>query len=136
MNDREPTGFLLAPDDGADKASRQAESEPVYTIGELAKKFGLSLRALRFYEVLGLLTPERQGHRRIYGREAVDRLAAILKAKRFGFTLSETKQMLADEASTLKLTRERCLEQIAFFERRIAEMKSVLAELRRIYTSL
>jgi DNA-binding transcriptional MerR regulator len=127
-------GFLLAADDRADGASRQAKNEPVYTIGELAKKFKVSHRTLRFYESVGLLTPLREGHRRIYGRKDADRLAVIVKAKKFGFTLSEARQMIADGASqqTLKLSREKCLEQIAVLERKLVEIERALAELRRI----
>jgi DNA-binding transcriptional MerR regulator len=131
-------GFLLAPDDGADNASGQAKNEPVYTIGEVAKQFKVTHRTLRFYESLGLLTPLRQGHRRVYGRKDADRLAAIVKAKKLGFTLSEARQMIADETSqeTLRLSREKCLEQIALLERKRAETEDALAELRRITTLL
>src|SRR5215471_15886443 len=129
-------GFLLAPDDSADSASRQTENEPVYTIGELAKKYKVTDRTLRFYESLGLLTPLREGQRRIYGRKDVDRLAVVIKARKLGFTLSEARQLIVDEASqqTLKLSREKCLEQIAFLERKRKEIEEALTELRRITT--
>jgi len=114
--------------------------EPSYSIGELAKQFDVSLRTLRFYESRGLLSPSRQGQRRRYGREDVDRLTVILKAKKLGFTLSDIREMIAadGEASrhALKLSREKCLEQIAVFERKLAETEEALAELRWIYTSL
>lgn len=121
--------------DSADSASGQAKNEPIYTIGELAKKFGLTRRTLRFYEGLGLLTPDRKGRQRIYTRENADRLGAIIKAKKLGFTLNEARQMIADEApqNTLKLSREKCLEQIAVMERKLAEIEKALAELRSIY---
>ena len=116
-------------------------AEPVYSIGDLAKKFEVSLRTLRFYESRGLLSPDRAGHHRRYGRNDADRLTVILKAKKLGFTLSEIREMIgADggEASrhALKLSREKCLEQIAVFERKLAETEEALAELRWIYTSL
>jgi DNA-binding transcriptional MerR regulator len=137
MNGCNPPEFLFAADDGASGGSERANSDPVYTIGELADRFGLTLRTLRFYERLGLLTPRREGRRRIYASKDADRLAAILRAKRLGFTLSETRHMIADEASpeTLNLTREKCLEQIARLERQLAEIEEALAELRRISAS-
>jgi DNA-binding transcriptional MerR regulator len=115
--------------------------EPIYSIGDLARKFDVSLRTLRFYESRGLLSPSREGHHRRYGRKDADRLIVVLKAKKLGFTLAEIQEMIAangSEASrqTLKLSRERCLEQIALFERKLAETEEALAELRWIYTSL
>lgn len=115
--------------------------EPIYSIGDLARKFEVSLRTLRFYESRGLLAPRRQGQHRRYGRQDADRLMVVLKAKKLGFTLAEIQDMIAangGEASrqTLKLSREKCLEQIALFERKLAETEEALAELRWIYTSL
>jgi len=115
--------------------------EPVYSIGDLARKFDVSLRTLRFYESRGLLSPSRQGHHRRYGRRDADRLTVVLKAKKLGFTLAEIHEMIAANGSevsrqALKLSREKCLEQIALFERKLAETEEALAELRWIYTSL
>ena len=117
------------------------DAEPIHSIGDLAKKFGVTLRTLRFYESRGLLRPHRAGHHRRYGRRDADRLTVILKAKKLGFSLSEIGEMIAaDDGETsgraLKLSRKKCLEQIALFERKLAETEEALAELRWIYTSL
>jgi DNA-binding transcriptional MerR regulator len=138
MSTCDPPQFFLTADERPDKSSGSPENEASYSIGELAGKFDISLRTLRFYESRGLLSPGRQGRRRVYGRKDTERLIIILKAKKLGFTLSEIRQMIADDASqqTLKLSREKCLEQIEFFERKIAEAEDALAELRWIYTSL
>lgn len=124
----------------ADPADENAD-EPIYSIGDLAGKFDVSLRTLRFYEARGLLSPHRQGLHRRYGRRDADRLTVILKAKKLGFTLAEIGEMIAaesDEASrhALRLSRKKCLEQIALFERKLVETEEALAELRWIYTSL
>src|ERR1700756_4785901 len=71
--------------------------EPIYSIGDLAKKFDVSLRTLRFYESRGLLSPTRHGRHRRYGRNDADRLTIILKAKKLGFTLGEIREMIAGE---------------------------------------
>jgi DNA-binding transcriptional MerR regulator len=115
--------------------------KPIYSIGDLARKFDVSLRTLRFYESRGLLSPCREGHHRRYGRKDADRLTVVLKAKKLGFTLAEIQEMIAANASeasrqALKLSREKCLEQIAVFERKLVETEEALAELRWIYTSL
>ena len=118
-----------APDGGTPKTE--------YSINELAHEFSLTHRALRFYESRGLLSPERDGRRRIFSREDRDRLALIVKGKKLGFTLTEISEMVdarSGRASQhgLKLTAEKCREQIAHFERQIAEANEALAELRRI----
>ena len=123
----------------ANDAAGPAPAE--FSITALAEEFGLTHRALRFYESRGLVTPRREGRKRIYSRADRDRLALILKGKRFGFTLAEISGMIDAEAGRasehgLKLTAEKCLEQIAFFERQLREAGEALAELRRIHLSL
>jgi DNA-binding transcriptional MerR regulator len=118
-----------------------AASQSEFTITELAQEFGLTHRALRFYDSRGLLSPQRDGRRRIFTRADRDRLALIVKGKKLGFTLSEISQMIEAQAGrasahTLKLTAEKCLQQIAFFERQMREAGEALAELRRIHLSL
>ncbi|MEJ0078511.1 MAG: MerR family transcriptional regulator [Alphaproteobacteria bacterium] len=112
-----------------------------YTIAELAQEFGLTLRALRFYHSRGLISPERDGRRRIFSRADRDRLALIVKGKKLGFTLAEISQMTEAQsgranAHTLKLTAEKCLEQIGFFERQMREAAEALTELREIHLAL
>jgi DNA-binding transcriptional MerR regulator len=124
-----------------DLPNRAAASQSEFTITELAQEFGLTHRALRFYDSRGLLSPQRDGRRRVFSRADRDRLALIVKGKKLGFTLSEISQMIEAQsgrasAHTLKLTAEKCLEQIAFFERQMREAGEALAELRRIHLSL
>lgn len=66
----------------------------LFRIGDLAHEFGLSLRALRFYEDKGLLSPRRAGVTRLYDREDHTRLRLILFGRQIGFTLAETKQLI------------------------------------------
>lgn len=126
-------------DDPKNQASDTAQTE--FTITDLARAFGLTHRALRFYESRGLLSPQRDGRKRIFSRADRDRLALILKGKKLGFTLAEISRMVEAQAGrasehTLKLTAEKCLEQIAFFERQMREAGEALAELRRMHLSL
>ncbi|MEJ8813467.1 MerR family DNA-binding transcriptional regulator [Variovorax ureilyticus] len=65
-----------------------------FTIGELAKEFDLTTRAIRFYEDMGLLAPERAGLQRIYSSRDRARLTLTLRAKRLGLTLTEAKEIL------------------------------------------
>jgi len=106
--------------------------EPAYTIGAVVRQFGLTHRALRFYESRGLIKPVRRGSTRLYGPKHLERLAVIVKAKKLGLTLTAIGQLIADEGSeqTLRLSRERCEAQIAVLERKLAETQEALAELR------
>jgi DNA-binding transcriptional MerR regulator len=129
-------------------ASPPAENQPggsgeqaEFTIADLAREFGLTLRALRFYHSRGLISPERDGRRRIFSRADRDRLALIVKGKKLGFTLAEISQMIDVQAGranahTLKLSAEKCLQQIAFFERQMREAADALTELREIHLAL
>src|SRR5882757_6333454 len=62
---------------------------------EFARKWGVTLRALRFYETRGLISPRRKGRMRIYGEVDGHRVGLILRAKKLGFTLAEIGQMIA-----------------------------------------
>eukprot|EP01035_Chromulina_nebulosa_P069057 gene69057-94641_t len=61
---------------------------------QLAKEFDLTTRAIRFYEDMGLLTPERAGLQRIYSARDRARLTLTLRAKRLGLSLTEAKDIL------------------------------------------
>ena len=68
-----------------------------YTIGDLAKEFDLTTRAMRFYEDMGLLQPERTGpggRNRLYSARDRTRLKLTLRAKRLGLSLSEAKEII------------------------------------------
>ncbi len=68
-----------------------------YTISDLSKEFDLTTRAIRFYEDMGLLQPQRSGsggRNRIYSARDRARLRLTLRAKRLGLTLTEAKEIL------------------------------------------
>lgn len=64
-----------------------------FSIGELAKEFDITTRSIRFYEDQGLLSPARHGQTRIYAVKDKVRLKLILRGKRLGFTLAETRRL-------------------------------------------
>lgn len=71
----------------------------VYSIGTFADLGGVSIRMLRHYDQIGLLTPARVDSgsgRRSYGADQLDRLNRLVALKELGFTLSEVKQLLDD----------------------------------------
>jgi|SRR5690606_9641243 len=65
----------------------------IYSIGELAREFDITTRSIRFYEDQGLLSPKRQGQTRLYTNKDRVRLKLILRGKRLGFSLAETKNL-------------------------------------------
>src|SRR6267142_7126748 len=70
-----------------------AETE-TYSIADLAREFDVTHRAIRFYEDEGLLSPARDGTRRVYSKRDWVRLKLILRGKRLGFSLAEIRAML------------------------------------------
>jgi DNA-binding transcriptional MerR regulator len=125
----------------ADASAPVSAPGVLLTIREVAEQFSVTPRALRFYESKGLLSPTRDRGTRVYGEADQRHLALILKGQRLGFTLAEIAQMIdarngRASSQALRLTRQKCLDQIAMFERRIDEAREAVAELRRIHTSL
>jgi DNA-binding transcriptional MerR regulator len=126
--------------DASDTSVPLANSEAL-TISQMAAKFGVTPRALRFYESKGLLSPARRGRGRVYTHTDQQHVGLILKGRRLGFTISEIAQMVAAEdgrasPQSLKMTRQKCQDQIAHLERQVKETTEALAELRRMYVSL
>ncbi|MEM8555353.1 MAG: MerR family DNA-binding transcriptional regulator [Pseudomonadota bacterium] len=69
-------------------------SDDTMTIRAMCEAFDVTARALRFYEAKGLLSPIRQGQRRLYTKRDRARLTLILRGKRFGFSLEEIGDLL------------------------------------------
>lgn len=71
-----------------------SEERRAYSIRQLCREFGVTARALRFYEDKGLLAPDRKGQTRVYGHRDRVRLKLILQGKRVGFSLTEIRELL------------------------------------------
>ena len=123
--------FIVTPD-----AGEAGEGAKFYTIGDLAREFGVTLRTLRFYEDRGLLSPRRDGTARIYDARDRERLSVILKGKQLGFTLTEIRAMVAEERSgagaamNLKLSLDQIESQFQHLEQQKKEIEDALAELQ------
>lgn len=100
----------------------------VLSIGQVARRAGVGVETVRFYERQGLLDePERRasGYRQ-YGDEAVAVLRFIRRAKELGFTLKEIKGLLAlrlDAAATRKDVRREARAKVADIEAKIADLQ-------------
>ncbi|WP_392384778.1 MerR family DNA-binding transcriptional regulator [Marinomonas primoryensis] len=64
-----------------------------FSISELASEFDVTTRSIRFYEDQGLIKPERKGQTRIYSSQDKVRLKLILRGKRLGFSLAESREL-------------------------------------------
>jgi DNA-binding transcriptional MerR regulator len=118
----------------------QSPDERLFTIGDVAGEFGVSLRALRFYEDRGLLHPCRRGTARLYRDRDRSHLRMILKGKQLGFTLTEIHNILvaregqAEGADLeLSLRPDQIDAQIRHLERQRADLDATLVELRHAH---
>ena len=112
-----------------------AETE-TYSIADLAREFDVTHRTIRFYEDEGLLSPAREGTRRIYSKRDWVRLKLILRGKRLGFSLAEVHEMLElyDSAPDERPQLEKFVAALAArreqLEHQREEIEEVLGEIR------
>ncbi|MFA3790509.1 MerR family DNA-binding transcriptional regulator [Aliiglaciecola sp. SL4] len=95
-----------------EKHSASNKKEKTYSIGELSKVFDVTPRSIRFYEEQGLLSPTRSGQTRVYSKKDKVRLKLILRGKRLGFSLAETRTLfnLYDSHQNSKIQLQAMLE--------------------------
>ncbi|AOM83816.1 MerR family DNA-binding protein [Salisediminibacterium beveridgei] len=105
------------------------------SIRETAELFDITTRALRYYEELGLIQPNRINRYRYYDREDLARIQLILRGKQLGFSLEEISEMLKlfneDRSGRKQLERAVAFgdEKIQELDRQIGELKSLRREL-------
>lgn len=118
-------------------AADDSTKKTQFTIGDLAKEFGVTLRTLRFYEDRGLLNPKRDGLNRVYTRRDRARLKLVVMGKRVGFSLSEIRDMLDlydlrdGQVTQLRVALSRFNEQIAVLETQRKDIDQAIEELSR-----
>ena len=106
-----------------------------FTITDLAREFGLTTRAIRFYEDQGLLYPQRVGRSRVYTNRDRVRLKLTLRGKRLGLSLSEIGELLDmyDAAKGGRGQLERFLEVLqkrrGALEQQREDIEAVLGEI-------
>ncbi len=105
-------------------ATRGAKAR-TYTITELAAEFDITARAIRFYEDVGLLTPQRDGRNRVYTQRDRTRLKLTLRGKRLGLSLQEIKQLV-----DMYDSRSDTTQQLTAFMGVLAEHRRLLEQQR------
>lgn len=112
-------------------------TEETMTIREMCDHFDVTPRTLRFYEAKELLSPIRQGTKRLFTRRDRARLKLILRGKRFGFSLEEIRQLLDlydiddQQVTQLSKTYEIALERLADMERQRVELDEAIDDLKK-----
>ncbi len=102
-----------------------------YSISDLAKEFDLTTRAMRFYEDMGLLSPERSGpagRNRVYTTRDRTRLKLTLRAKRLGLSLTEAKDII-DMYDSPRDTVPQLKKFLIILSEHRAELEGQMAEL-------
>lgn len=112
--------------------------EELYSVNQLAEELGITPRALRFYEVKGLLSPNRVGNNRVYTKRDRARLKLILRGKRLGFSLAEIKEYLdlynvdRGNVGQLKLLLGRVRHRLGELALQRQDIDATVAELEEI----
>jgi DNA-binding transcriptional MerR regulator len=114
--------------------------EDYIRIGEMARKYGVTLRTLRFYEDKGLINPKRDGSTRLYSRRDKARLKLILLGRKVGFSLRDVKQMMdlydpsGSNSKQLKLALDKSEKQLARLQKQRAVIEEAIGELSNTMT--
>ena len=115
----------------------EQENRDLFAIADLAGEFGISTRAIRFYEAKGLLRPERVGGTRVFRRRDRARLILILRGKRLGFSLRDISDYLSlydahSATAQVNLLVQKVDERLMLLEGQLGDLQTTISELREI----
>ena len=115
----------------------EPEQRDLFAIADLAEEFGISTRAIRFYEAKGLIAPERVGATRVFRRRDRARLILILRGKRLGFSLRDISEYLSlydthSQTAQTRLLIDKVDQRLALLEAQKADLETTITELREI----
>ncbi len=115
----------------------EPENRDLFAIADLAREFGISTRAIRFYESKGLLNPDRVGGTRVFRRRDRARLILILRGKRLGFSLRDISDYLSlydahSQTAQVTLLIDMVDQRLNLLEGQMTDLQTTVAELREI----
>lgn len=94
-----------------------SQTATTFGISDLAREFGITPRTIRFWEDQGILSPQREGNKRVFARRDRARLKMALRGKRLGLSLAEIKDLIGMYESTEDETPQ-LLECLRIMEKR------------------
>ena len=112
-----------------------------YSISELASEFDITPRAIRFYEEKGMLRPAREGQKRLFSNADRVRLQLILRGKRCGLTLEESKDIIGmyehgqNNAEQLHSLLGKIAERRTILQAQLADIRDMMQELDTVQAS-
>jgi len=109
----------------------------MFSIGDLARRTGVGVTTIRYYEGLGLIVPEERtaGNQRRYTRAGLDRLGFISHARALGLPLGTIRELIALDPANHAETHKIATGHLADLRGRIARLRRLEAELERIVAS-
>lgn len=135
-------GFAALATAGAPEPGARENGQAEFTIRQMAQRYCVSLRTLRFYESRGLLTPRRESNLRFYGAADRTRMEMILQGKKLGFTLTEISDLVSCAGANNKgdieerLGPQQIVNQIGYLERQRDQIDTAIQRLRATRGSL
>ncbi|GAB3113754.1 MerR family DNA-binding transcriptional regulator [Janibacter alkaliphilus] len=111
------------------------EEQRTWSIAEVAEELGITHRTVRHYEQLGLVSPAREGTRRVYRRRDRTRLGLVVRGRRLGFPLEEIAKIIdlydapRGRTSQLEYVLSQIDERRADLEQRRRDVEAALTEL-------
>ncbi|NVK17896.1 MAG: MerR family DNA-binding transcriptional regulator [Methylocystaceae bacterium] len=114
------------------------QKKNTFSITDLSKEFDITTRTIRFYEDKGLITPKREGQRRIYSQRDRVRLRLIMRGKRLGFALSEIQELIdlydtdRSEVTQLQVFLDRIQERRLALSQQQQDINAMLGELETL----
>jgi len=118
-------------------SSISAADSRTYTISELAREFGVTPRALRFYEDKDMLHPARDGMTRVYSNRDRARLTIIVRLKRLGLPLADIREILDlyvlddGQRAQMRMSLDKFRKQVKELELQRSDIDTALTELRK-----
>lgn len=114
------------------------QKKNTFSITDLSKEFDITTRTIRFYEDKGLISPAREGQRRIYSQRDRVRLRLIMRGKRLGFALSEIQELIdlydtdRSEVTQLQVFLDRIQERRLALSQQQQDINAMLGELETL----
>ena len=117
-------------------------NQTTYSITDLAREFDITPRTIRFYEEKGMLTPARQGHRRVFSKADRVRLKLILRGKRIGMSLEECIDIIdmyqhgQNNAAQLQVLLDKIERKQAQLNKQISDILALKKDLELVHETV